>query len=61
LVHPDDLLIGGSWAKASTERRIDVISPHTEELVARVASAGPDDVDNAVAAARTAFDAGPFP
>jgi acyl-CoA reductase-like NAD-dependent aldehyde dehydrogenase len=61
LVHPDDLFIGGNWAKASTERRIEVISPHTEELVARVASAGPDDVDNAVAAARTAFEAGPWP
>jgi acyl-CoA reductase-like NAD-dependent aldehyde dehydrogenase len=61
LVHPDDVFIGGNWAKASTGRRIEVISPHTEELVARVASAADDDVDRAVAAARTVFDTGPWP
>lgn len=60
-MRPDDLFIGGSWTRASTERRIEVISPHTEELVARVASAGRDDADKAVAAARAAFDSGPWP
>jgi acyl-CoA reductase-like NAD-dependent aldehyde dehydrogenase len=57
----DELFIGGSWAKASTDRRIEVISPHTEKSVAEVAAAGPDDVDNAVEAAREAFDTGPWP
>jgi acyl-CoA reductase-like NAD-dependent aldehyde dehydrogenase len=38
-----------------------VISPSTEEPVAQVAAAGPGDVDAAVAAAREAFDQGPWP
>ena len=57
----NELFIGGKWATASTDRRIEVISPHTELPVARVAAAGPDDVDAAVEAARAAFDAGPWP
>ncbi|MGV0837718.1 aldehyde dehydrogenase [Mycolicibacterium thermoresistibile] len=60
-MHPDELFIGGEWSKASSGQRIDVVSPHTEQTVATVAAAGPDDVDRAVAAARTAFDSGPWP
>jgi acyl-CoA reductase-like NAD-dependent aldehyde dehydrogenase len=60
-LHQNELFIGGSWVEASTDRRIEVISPHTEDAVAQVASAGPDDVDKAVAAARSAFDTGPWP
>jgi acyl-CoA reductase-like NAD-dependent aldehyde dehydrogenase len=60
-VRQDELFIAGRWAKASSERRIEVVSPHTEEVIARVASAGPADADRAVAAARTAFDIGPWP
>jgi acyl-CoA reductase-like NAD-dependent aldehyde dehydrogenase len=61
LVRQDELLIGGRWTRASTERRIEIVSPHTEEVIARVASAGPHDVDLAVAAARTAYNTGPWP
>ena len=57
----DELFIGGRWAKPSTDRRIEVVSPHTEKPVAEVAAAGPDDVDIAVEAARSAFDTGPWP
>ncbi|WP_083410581.1 aldehyde dehydrogenase [Mycolicibacterium rutilum] len=57
----DELFIGGQWSAPSTDQRIEVISPHTEEPVARVAAAAPADVDRAVAAARTAFDSGPWP
>jgi acyl-CoA reductase-like NAD-dependent aldehyde dehydrogenase len=60
-VHPDELFIGGSWLQASTGQRIEVVSPHTEQPAARVAAAGPADVDKAVAAARAAFDTGPWP
>jgi acyl-CoA reductase-like NAD-dependent aldehyde dehydrogenase len=60
-VRSDELFIGGRWSKASTERRIEVVSPHTEEAVAHVAAAGPADVDNAVRSARAAFDMGPWP
>jgi len=61
LKHPDRLFIGGSWVKPSTDNRIDVISPNTEELVIRVAEARETDIDRAVAAAREAFDHGPWP
>jgi aldehyde dehydrogenase (NAD+) len=57
----DTLFIGGTWSSPSTDRIIEVISPHTESLIARVASAGPADVDAAVASAREAFDIGPWP
>ena len=57
----DQLFIGGNWSKASTGRRIEVVSPHTETPVAQVAAAGPDDLNAAVEAARAAFDTGPWP
>jgi acyl-CoA reductase-like NAD-dependent aldehyde dehydrogenase len=60
-VHQDELFIGGQWRAPSTDDRIDVVSPQTESAVARVAAAGPDDVDAAVRAAREAFDSGPWP
>lgn len=40
---------------------VEVISPHTEQPIARVAAAGPAEVDAAVAAARAAIDHGPWP
>jgi acyl-CoA reductase-like NAD-dependent aldehyde dehydrogenase len=39
---------------------LDVISPHTEQSIAQVATAEPADVDAAVVAARRAFDDGPW-
>ena len=55
----DKLFIGGEWVAPSTAATIDVISPHSEEVIARVAAASEADIDRAVAAARTAFDDGP--
>jgi acyl-CoA reductase-like NAD-dependent aldehyde dehydrogenase len=60
-VHSDELFIGGAWSKPSIAQQIEVISPHTEKPVAEVSAASPDDVDKAVAAARQAFDDGPWP
>lgn len=45
----------------STSEVIDVRSPATGELVGRVPLAAATDVDAACAAARTAFDQGPWP
>jgi len=55
------LYIGGDWVKPSSDATIDVISPHTEEAVGRVPEARAADIDRAVAAARAAFDTGPWP
>ncbi len=55
------LFIDGAWVAPATDAMIEVISPHTEAVIARVAEAREADVDRAVAAARTAFDSGPWP
>ena len=57
----DQLFIGGHWRKPSTEQRLTVISPHSEKPIGDVPAATPEDVDAAVAAARHAFDHGPWP
>ncbi|MFI6323830.1 aldehyde dehydrogenase [Nonomuraea sp. NPDC050556] len=57
----DTLFIGGEWVAPAGTGTIEVISPHTEEVVGRVPDGTPADVDRAVAAAREAFDNGPWP
>jgi aldehyde dehydrogenase (NAD+) len=57
----DRLFIGGSWVAPATDELIDVVSPITEEVIATVPAAAPADMDAAVAAARRAFDEGPWP
>ena len=59
--HLDKLYIGGAWVAPSSGGQIDVVSPVTEELIFRVAEAREPDMDRAVAAAREAFDNGPWP
>jgi aldehyde dehydrogenase (NAD+) len=49
------LFIGNSWRPAASGETMDVINPATEEIVAGVASAGREDLDAAVAAARAAL------
>lgn len=61
LVHGDRLFIAGRWVAASTASQLDVIDPAREELVMRVAAAGPQDVALAVEAAHRAFASGPWP
>jgi aldehyde dehydrogenase (NAD+) len=57
----DKLFIGGEWVGPATANVIDVISPHSEELVGRVPEGSAADIDRAVAVARDAFDNGPWP
>ncbi|WP_046317864.1 aldehyde dehydrogenase [Mycobacterium sp. UM_Kg1] len=57
----DTLFIGGKWTAPSTDQVIEVRSPATGEYVGKVPLAAKADVDNAVAAARRAFDSGPWP
>ncbi|MFV2177169.1 aldehyde dehydrogenase [Actinomadura sp. LOL_016] len=61
MVEQKRLFIGGEWTDPGTDGVIDVVSPHTEEVIASVAGAAPPDADRAVAAARAAFDDGPWP
>jgi acyl-CoA reductase-like NAD-dependent aldehyde dehydrogenase len=57
----DGLYVGGRWVAPARGGRLDVISPSTEEVIGHAPSATAADVDGAVAAAREAFDAGPWP
>jgi aldehyde dehydrogenase (NAD+) len=57
---PDHFFIGGEWVLPSSGAHIDVIAPATEELYVRVADAQEADMTRAVAAARMAFDHGPW-
>ncbi|MEV0075320.1 aldehyde dehydrogenase [Nocardia neocaledoniensis] len=57
----DKLFIGGGWVNPATQRTFEVISPATEQPLARIAEGSETDIDAAVAAARTAFDRGPWP
>jgi aldehyde dehydrogenase (NAD+) len=61
IAYPDRLYIGGQWVVPSSEDRIDVIQPATEEVWIRVPDANAHDVARAVDAARHAFDEGPWP
>ena len=61
LKHPRQLYIGGKWVEPSTSSTYKVVNCATEEVVATIAEAKSADVDRAVAAARDAFDKGPWP
>jgi len=58
---PEKFFIGGKWVEPISSRKLEVISPVTEEPVLSYPEAGPADIDRAVAAAREAFDHGPWP
>jgi len=60
-VAPGKLLINGQWVEGSG-KSFDTVNPATGEVLTQVAEAGANDVDQAVAAARKAFDnlAGPW-
>ncbi|MEV0444873.1 aldehyde dehydrogenase [Streptomyces spectabilis] len=61
LVEHGQLFIGGELTDPVGKDVIEVVSPHTGEVFARVPHAAPADVDRAVALARKAFDEGPWP
>ena len=61
LLHRPELFIGGEWVPPTSPYRFGVVSPSTEEVVGEVPLAQPEDIDRAVAAARVAFDDGPWP
>lgn len=55
------LLIGGDWRAASGGGTRPVVNPATGETIVEVPEATREDVERAVAAARRAFDSGPWP
>ena len=58
---PKQLLIDGKWVPAKSGKTFETINPSNEEVLALVAEGDKADVDEAVKAARRAFDEGPWP
>lgn len=54
------LLIGKDWQKANGGEPIAVVNPADGKIISTIGEASADDVDRAVAAARRAFDDGPW-
>jgi phenylacetaldehyde dehydrogenase len=54
------LLINGKWVDAASGKTFPTYNPATGEVLAHVAEGDKEDVDRAVAAARAAFDKGPW-
>nr|AHM26657.1 aldehyde dehydrogenase 2-2 [Zea mays subsp. mays] len=55
------LLINGNFVDAASGKTFPTLDPRTGEVIARVAEGDSEDIDRAVAAARRAFDEGPWP
>ncbi|MBI4409497.1 MAG: aldehyde dehydrogenase family protein [Gemmatimonadetes bacterium] len=58
---PSKLFIGGEWADSRSGATFESLNPATAEPLAQLAEARAQDVDAAVAAAREAFESGPWP
>src|SRR5258708_754503 len=52
------LLIDGQWRHSADARHFDTINPATEEVIARVAEAGREDIDAAVQSAHRTYVSG---
>jgi betaine-aldehyde dehydrogenase len=56
----DTLWIGGDWVPSDGGGTIEVVSPHTEQVIATTPEASTADMDKAVTAARNALESGPW-
>src|SRR4051812_28506457 len=61
LRQPDRIYIGGEWVRPTGNTSLTLINPATENVVGVFPEASRADIDTAVAAARRAFDDGPWP
>jgi acyl-CoA reductase-like NAD-dependent aldehyde dehydrogenase len=61
VAHADRFFIGGEWVTPASDATIDVVDSTNEETYYSIAEAAPADMARAVAAARRAFDEGPWP
>lgn len=57
---PKKMFIGGEWVDAASGKTFETIDPSTGRTITTVPHGQAEDVDRAVAAARRAFDSGPW-
>src|SRR4051812_15652734 len=61
LKQPRRNLIGGNWIAAASGQQFDVFNPADASVITRVPDSDREDINRAVAAARKAFESGPWP
>ena len=57
---PTQCFIDGQWLDAVSGKTFETLNPATEEVIAKVAEGDAEDIDRAAAAARKAFEDGPW-
>ena len=60
LAKPRPMLINGKWVNAASGKTFPSYNPATGEVLAQIAEGDKEDIDRAVAAARAAFEKGPW-
>jgi phenylacetaldehyde dehydrogenase len=60
LAKPRKMLINGQWVDSASGKTFQVYNPATGDVLAHVAEGDKEDINRAVAAARAAFDTGPW-
>src|SRR5215831_11749392 len=55
-----DIFINGEWTKSRSGKTFEVYDPSSEEVIAQVPDCNSADVNSAVAAAKAAFEGGPW-
>src|SRR5208282_5797270 len=60
IAKPRQMLINGKWVNAASGKTFPTYNPATGEVLANVAEGDAEDINRAVAAARAAFDTGPW-
>src|SRR5579872_3363922 len=58
---PVKMLIAGEWVDSASGKQFETYNPATGAVLARVAEGDKADINRAVAAARRAFESGPWP
>src|SRR2546428_5347384 len=54
------MYVNGEWVESKSSKTFPVYDPATEEVIAQVPDSNADDVDRAVAAAKSAFEDAPW-
>lgn len=57
---PVKMLIGGQWVESASGKTFETFNPATGKALAHVAEGDAEDINRAVAAARAAFESGPW-
>jgi len=61
IARPRQMLINGKWVNAASGKTFPTYNPATGEVLANIAEGDREDINNAVTAARKAFESGAWP